>query len=116
VNQLTNTFKLLSDETRLRMLALLYQGELCVCELSGVLEVPQPRISQNLSKFRDVNMVIDVRKEKYVYYSLKNENKILLNILKNIISNIDSYPKLIADRNRLSDKDKYLSQCGSKCN
>jgi ArsR family transcriptional regulator len=116
VNQLTNTFKLLSDETRLRMLALLYQGELCVCELSGVLEVPQPRISQNLSKFRDVNLVIDVRKEKYVYYSLKNENKILLNILKNIISNIDSYPKLIADRNRLSDKDKYLSQCGSKCN
>jgi ArsR family transcriptional regulator len=116
VNQLTNIFKLLSDETRLRMLVLLYQGELCVCELCGVLEVPQPRISQNLSKFRDVNMVIDVRKEKYVYYSLKNENKILLNILKNIISNIDSYPKLIADRSRLSDKDKYLSQCGSNCN
>lgn len=116
MNQLINTYKLLSDETRLRMLALLYQEELCVCELSGILEVPQPRISQNLSKFRDMNLVIDVRKEKYIYYSLKNENKILMTILKNIINDIDSYPKLIADRNGLSDKDKYLSQCGNKCN
>lgn len=114
MKQLTNIFKLLSDETRIRMLALLYQEELCVCELSGILEVPQPRISQNLAKFRDMNLVIDERKEKYVYYSLKNENKILLSILKDIISDIDSYPKLIADRNGLSDKDKYLSQC--KCN
>jgi len=116
LNQLTNIFKLLSDETRLRMLALLYQGELCVCELSGVLKIPQPRISQNLAKFRDMNLVTDERKEKYVYYSLKNENKILINILRDIISDINSYPKLIADRNGLSDKEKYLSQCGSNCN
>lgn len=115
MNQVTNIFKLLSDETRLRILVLLYQEELCVCELSGILEVPQPRISQNLGKLRDLDLVTDVRKEKYVYYSLKQKNQILINILKYIIEDIDSYPKLIEDRNGLDEKEKYLSHIERKC-
>jgi len=111
MNQLTNIFRILSDETRLRILILLFQEELCVCELSGILDIQQPKISKNLSKLRDLNLVSDERKEKYVFYSLKNENKILINMLKSIIENIDSYPKLVEDRNRLSDKEKYLKQC-----
>jgi ArsR family transcriptional regulator, arsenate/arsenite/antimonite-responsive transcriptional repressor len=116
VNRLTNIFKLFSDETRLRMLVLLYQEELCVCELSGILDIPQPRISQNLGKFRDMDLVVDSRKEKYVYYSLKKENQILMDILKNIIRHIHLYPKLVADRNGIGDKENYLSNCGNKCN
>lgn len=108
---LISIFKLLSDETRLRMFILLYQEELCVCQLSGVLDVSQPRISQNLSKFRDMGLAIDERKEKYVFYSLKRENKILLDILRDIMNNIEAYPKLIKDRNGLLDKEDYLSQC-----
>ena len=111
MNRLTNIFKLLADETRLRMLTLLYQEELCVCELSGILDVPQPRISQNLGKLRDMGLVIDVRREKYAYYSLINENRILMDILKNIIADIDSYPKLIADRDGLDDKERYSRNC-----
>ena len=53
MNQLTSIFKLLSDETRLRMMVLLFQQDLCVCEISGILEVPQSRVSKNLSKLRD---------------------------------------------------------------
>ena len=81
MNQLTNIFKILSDETRLRILLLLYNEELCVCELSGILNVPQPKISKNLSKLRDMNLVTDIRKEKFVFYSLKTENKILLKLI-----------------------------------
>jgi len=115
MNQLTGIFKLLSDETRLRMLMLLYQEDLCVCEISGILDVPQPRISQNLSKLRDMNIVADERKEKYVYYSLKKENKILIELLKKMMDDIDSFSKLLADREGLGKKDIYLSQCGNKC-
>lgn len=111
MDPLTNIFKLLSDETRLRMLILLYQEELCVCQLSGVLDIPQPRISQNLSKFRDMSLVSDERKEKYVFYSLKRDNKILMDILKGIINDLQSYPKLLEDRSGLVDKDNYLTQC-----
>lgn len=111
MNQLTNIFKLLSDETRLRMVVLLYQQDLCVCELSGILDAPQPRISKNLSKLRDLNLVVDERKEKFVFYSLKKENKILTSTLQNIIDTLSSYPQLVIDKERLADKGKYLNQC-----
>ncbi|MDH6603004.1 ArsR family transcriptional regulator [Bacilli bacterium PM5-9] len=111
MNQLTNVFKILSDENRLRMIVLLYQEELCVCELSGILNIPQPRISQNLSKLRDLNLVDDERKEKFVFYSLKKENKILTDILKNIMENLEAYPQLVVDKDRLKEKETYLNQC-----
>ena len=115
MDQLTNIFKILSDKTRLRIIMLLYQEELCVCELSGILEAPQPRISKNLSKLRDLNLVDDERKEKFVYYSLKNENKVLINTVKEILENIDDYPQLVNDRNKLSAKEKYLNTCCITC-
>lgn len=106
MNQLTNIFKILSDETRLRIIILLYQEELCVCELSGILDVPQPKISKNLAKLRDMNLVVDERKEKFVFYSLKEENKLLINTLKIISEDLDAYPQLFIDLSRLNDKDK----------
>jgi len=115
MNQLTNIFKILSDENRLRMIILLYQEELCVCELSGILGIPQPRVSQNLSKLRDMNLVDDERKEKFIFYKLKNENKVFMKTLKNIMDDFDDYPRLVEDRKRLSDKEEYLNQCCVTC-
>lgn len=112
MNSLTNLFKILSDETRLRILLLLYQEELCVCQLSGILEVAQPKISKSLSKLRDLNLVEDKRQEKFVYYSLKQENKALLKILGEIHEEREGYPLLTKDKQGLAEKDSYLSQCG----
>lgn len=111
MNQLVDVFKILSDETRLRIIILLAQQDLCVCELVGILDVSQPKISKNLSKLRDVNLVIDERKEKFVFYKLRTENIVLISIVKNILENLDEYPQLILDKNRLVDKEKYLNQC-----
>ena len=111
MNQLTNIFKLLSDDTRLRMLLLLYQQDLCVCEISCILNVPQPRVSKNLSKLRDLNLVTDDRKEKFVFYSLKRDNLLLMKTLDHIISQIDQYPEIKSDTDRLLDKEKFLNLC-----
>jgi len=110
MNQLTNVFKILSDETRLRIVVLLAQQELCVCQLSGILDVSQPKISKNLSKLRDMNLVIDDRKEKFVYYRLKTDNAVLAKTVDNILKGMDEYPQLILDKNRLKEKEKYLNQ------
>ena len=67
MSQLINLFKLLSDESRLRIIMMLYHQELCVCQLTGILEISQPTISKNLSKLRDLNLVKDTRKEKFVF-------------------------------------------------
>jgi len=109
--KLTNLFKILSDETRLRMVLLLYQEQLCVCEISGVLEAPQPRVSKNLSKLRDLNLVDDERKERYVFYTLRKNNIVLNKILEDILKNIDDYPQIVEDREKLKDKDKFSSIC-----
>ena len=106
MNPLTSLFKILSDETRLRILFLLYQEELCVCQLTGILKMPQPKISKSLSKLRDD------RREKFVYYSLKQESKALTKILKDLDQDISSYPVLLEDRKGLENKEYFLSQCG----
>ena len=111
MNQLTNIFKILSDETRVRIIILLYQEELCVCELSGILDVPQSRISKNLSKMRDLNLVVDERKEKFVFYRLKTDNRLFLNTIENIMKDFGSYPQLVTDKSRLGSKEEYLNKC-----
>lgn len=115
MNEVTNIFKILSDETRLRIIALLYKEELCVCQLGGILEVSQPRISKCLSRLRDLNLVLDTRKEKFVYYSLKDENKLFLKIVEGLVENLEEYPQLKRDQDKIIDKERYLTQCCSTC-
>ncbi|GAU76519.1 metalloregulator ArsR/SmtB family transcription factor [Fusibacter sp. 3D3] len=110
MNQLTNIFKLLSDDTRLRMILLLYQQDLCVCEISGILNAPQPRISKNLSKLRDLNLVLDERREKFVFYTLKKDNLLLTQTLKQILDEIELYPQILRDSENLVDKEQFLNQ------
>ena len=107
MNDLINIFKTLSDETRLRIVMLLHFDELCVCEIGGILDIPQPTISKGLSKLRDLNLVIDTRKEKFVYYRLREDNEILQNIISDIASHLDQYPRLQKDYEDISTKWKY---------
>lgn len=72
--ELTRLLKALSDDTRLRMLALLLPGELCVCEIMQALSVSQSRASRNLGILRDAGLLKDRRQGQWVYYSLDNDN------------------------------------------
>ncbi|MBN1223765.1 MAG: transcriptional regulator, partial [Candidatus Aminicenantes bacterium] len=61
MRQAIKIFKALSDPTRLRILMLLLEGELCVCELVFVLKMEQSRISHQLRILRDADLVQDIR-------------------------------------------------------
>ena len=111
MDQLTDFFKLLSDETRLRIMILLAREELCVCELCGILELSQPKVSKHLAKIRDKGMVKDSRKEQFVYYSLNIENETIAELIRNIVENIAEYPLLKKDNLRLADKERYSNRC-----
>ena len=66
-----NLFQALSDETRLRCLALLAaHDELCVCELTFALGVVQPKISRHLAILREQGVVADRRQGLWVYYRI----------------------------------------------
>lgn len=66
-------FKALSDETRLRILALLAGGELCVCELMATLELPQSTVSRHLAYLRNAGLVEDRRQGVWMYYRLADK-------------------------------------------
>ena len=64
-------FKCLSDETRLRCVALLQkQGKLCVCELTAALDLSQPKISRHLALLRQYGLLLDSREGSWVYYQI----------------------------------------------
>ena len=70
VRPISRLFKALADETRLRIVALLSHGELCVCHLQDALELPQPNVSRQLGILRAAGLVEDRRKGSWVHYRL----------------------------------------------
>ncbi len=106
-------YKLLSDETRLRVLFLIYQTDLCVCELCYVLQQPQPKISKILSKLRDMNLVQDLRQDKFVFYHLKKENPLLVHNLNYLHTHLSDHPTLYADAVRLAQRRDYTELCST---
>jgi ArsR family transcriptional regulator len=78
MNDLVLAAKALADPTRVRALAALREGELCVCELSDALEVTQSTLSTHLQVIREADLVQTRKEGKWVYYALNPEAKRLL--------------------------------------
>lgn len=72
MRKLEETFKALGDRTRLRIMSILLNQELCVCEIVEALKIPQPRISRHLGILKTAGLVIDRREGQMVYYRLNS--------------------------------------------
>jgi len=66
-------FHALSDETRLRLLEQLRDGEQCVCELTDVFKTGQSRLSFHLRVLKDAGLVTDRPEGRWIYYSLNRD-------------------------------------------
>ena len=112
--ELIKVFKALSDETRIRMLHLLLDGELCVCEIMQALDISQTRASRNLGILRDAGLLSDRREGKWVHYSLSQEAAArycaLLELLR---SRQGEDETIVADRTRL-EKAVKMGEAGGK--
>jgi ArsR family transcriptional regulator len=62
--------KALSDETRIRILNLLKDGELCVCELEVLLDINQSNASRHLNRLTNAKVISYYKVAKYVYYKI----------------------------------------------
>lgn len=109
--------KVLADETRLRIFFLLMQGECCVCEISGILGISQPRISQNLAKLRSLNLVIDRRQDKFIFYQLNKEHVLMQSLLDLLHCATEKDLMIQMDKEKFKHKDQYdITCCGPKIN
>jgi len=73
VEQSLKIFKALSDSTRLRIMLLLLEKELCVCELESVLNMEQSRISHALRTLRYAELIDERREGRWVFYKTARE-------------------------------------------
>lgn len=70
MKDMVNTFKSLSDETRLRILKLLEHGELCVCDIVASLNMIQPKVSFHLNALKEAGLIKDRKQGKWIHYRI----------------------------------------------
>ena len=70
VDELENLFKALADKTRLRILALLGNNEVCVCHIHDSLGLPQPTVSRHLAYLRRSGLVAARRDGVWMHYQV----------------------------------------------
>ena len=70
MKEIIKAFKALSDPTRLRIFLLLLEKDLCVCELTYVLDMSQSRVSHQLRLLRDADLVEDKRDGRWIIYTI----------------------------------------------
>src|SRR3990172_12019906 len=91
-------FHALADETRLRIVHRLSEGEECVCDLTDTLGTGQSLLSFHLKTLKDAGILTDRREGRWVYYSLNSEA-------------IEEIEKLLGSLRAMNGR----AQAGSKC-
>ena len=69
--EVAGLLKVLADENRLKILSCLTKGEMCVCQLTECLGIPQNLMSHHLKVLKDAGLIDDERRGRWIYYSVK---------------------------------------------
>ena len=111
-NRVDLIFRAFSDRTRLRILHLLQEGEICVGDLVKILRVPQATTSRHLAYFRRSGLVLTNKKGLWIYYSLAPARGVLHRKLLDCLNScFVEVPELRIDRERLRSSRKSGSCC-----
>ena len=115
---ITETFKLLTDELRLRILMLLDRKELSVCQLMGITGVSQPLVSRNLSILYKGGFLDERRDGKLRFYSIRKDlskdKTALLDLVRGQLKNDDRYRDDLATLKECSEFQKKKGTCDMK--
>lgn len=103
-------FKIFADKNRLRMLVLLQQRKMCVCEFAFVLGVSQPSISRHLKKMKDAGLIADEQDGLWTNYFLR-DSAITHDVLGLIRTLIKEDKVIRADSERLKRSDRTKLCC-----
>lgn len=114
VDDLDAVFKGFADPTRIRILSLLAAGELCVCDIVEILELPQPAVSRHLAYLRRMGLVEATREWKFAHYRLAAPthavHKNLLNCVRSCFRGIDSL-----DQERMQAEARVTARASEPC-
>lgn len=111
MEKLLNALKALSEVTRLRILNLLYEKELCVCDIMEALQISQTKASRHLIYLKNAELVKDRKQAQWVYYSiaLDERMKFIDNLVYNNLRNLKLY------QNDLENLKDWLKRKNIEC-
>lgn len=101
-SSLDHLFRALADPTRLRLLNLIANREICVCYFVGILRISQPKVSRHLAYLRRAGIVAARREGRWMHYRLVvPRDPLVAGILRTAIESLKSRPELRRDLLRL---------------
>jgi ArsR family transcriptional regulator len=71
--ELSIIFKTLGDDIRIRILGLLLERELCVCDIESILKISQANVSRHLTKMKIAGILSSRKNAQWVYYSISKK-------------------------------------------
>ena len=111
MDKLEAVLKALSDETRLRIINLLYEGELCVCDVMEVLQISQAKASRHLIYLKNAGLTKDRKVAQWAYYSLTKDES--LKFIDSLV--YDNLRKLKVYNTDLDNLKEWLSRKTQNC-
>ena len=99
IDQLEAVFRALADKTRLRILALLGNNEVCVCHIHDSLGVPQPTASRHLAYLRRTGLVVARRDGVWMHYQVsKSLDPVVQHVVNAAVDALGQLPATASDR------------------
>jgi ArsR family transcriptional regulator len=103
ISQLDLLFRALADPTRLRLLNLIADREICVCYFVEILGISQPKVSRHLAYLRRASVVESRREGKWMHYRLATpKDKAPAGILRETLKHLKEKPEMRRDVSKLS--------------
>ncbi|MBN1691337.1 MAG: winged helix-turn-helix transcriptional regulator [Dehalococcoidia bacterium] len=116
MRNLVRVLKSLSDETRLRMLNMLFERECCVCEIMQVLDISQPRASHHLIALYNAGLLKMRRQGLFALYSIdwSNMDAYVEALIKAVRKGMEGNEQAAADLRKLATAQRLLPDCAAK--
>ncbi len=102
MHDLMNVLKALSEETRLRILKLLENGELCVCDIVAALDMVQPKVSFHLNVLKETGFLKDRKQGRWIHYRIDDSDLFRRFLFLSVMERIPG-ESVAEDRKRLKD-------------
>jgi ArsR family transcriptional regulator len=113
--EVVRLLKALADGTRLRVVNLLRQGEICGCDIGRVLQLAQPNIAQHLAYLRHTGLVSSRREGYRVYYQIvEKRDRVFSGLLESLRLAFDREPVFRGDTRRLKEA-ILVGVCAGQC-
>ncbi len=111
IRDLDKIVKASADANRIRILNMLQEKKMCVCEIAFVLGISQPSVSRHLKKLRSTGFIESENEGFWTNYYLCPQNPYAKNFIKNLDSWVNGHSVLARDKKKVNKADREKLCC-----